>query len=91
MKTSTISAQISLYPLRQSHLGPAISTLAETLRASGLDVQPGTMSTVVIGDSDKVFDSMKLSFQSAAARGDVVMVVSLSNCCPISKDEQIRS
>jgi hypothetical protein len=26
--------------------------------------------------------SLKASFESAAALGDVVMVVSLSNCCP---------
>jgi hypothetical protein len=49
------------------------------------------MSTVVVGESEKVFDSLKVSFQSAAALGDVVMVVSLSNCCPVSEDGQMRS
>jgi uncharacterized protein YqgV (UPF0045/DUF77 family) len=91
MKTSTISAQVSLYPLRQSHLAPAVSQVTEVLRGAGLDVRSGTMSTVVIGESEKVFDSLKASFQSAAALGDVVMVVSLSNCCPVSEDGQMRS
>jgi uncharacterized protein YqgV (UPF0045/DUF77 family) len=77
-----ISAQVSVYPLRQSHVGPTIARALETFRARGLNVTAGTMSTVISGEPDAVFDSLKASFQSAAALGDVVMVVSLSNCCP---------
>ncbi|OGA48318.1 MAG: hypothetical protein A3G24_22395 [Betaproteobacteria bacterium RIFCSPLOWO2_12_FULL_62_13] len=79
---NTISVQVSLYPLRQPHVGPTISKALEVFRACGLDVRPGTMSTVITGEADAVFDSLKASFQSAAALGDVVMVVSISNCCP---------
>lgn len=78
-----ISAQISIYPLRQRHLGPSIAKGLEAFRSRGLDVKPGTMSTVVSGESDAVFEALKASFQSAAVLGDVVMVMSLSNCCPI--------
>jgi uncharacterized protein YqgV (UPF0045/DUF77 family) len=78
-----ISAQVSLYPLHQPHTGPAIAEALEIFRARGLDVQPGTMSTMVSGDADVVFDSLKTSFEAAAASGDVVMVVTLSNCCPL--------
>jgi uncharacterized protein YqgV (UPF0045/DUF77 family) len=87
MKT-TISAQVSLYPLRQSHLGPAVSRVADGLRAAGLEVRTGSMSTVVVGEAGSVFDSLKASFQSAAALGDVVMVVTLSNCCPVQTAAQ---
>jgi len=80
---STISVQVSLYPLRQPHLGPTISRVLEVFRARGLEVTPGTMSTVIVGDTDAVFDGLKASFQSAAALGDVVMVASVSNCCPV--------
>ncbi|MBI3043835.1 MAG: thiamine-binding protein [Betaproteobacteria bacterium] len=79
---NTISVQVSLYPLRQPHVGPSISRALEVFRARGLEVRLGTMSTVVAGDADAVFDSLKASFQSAAALGDVVMVASISNCCP---------
>jgi hypothetical protein len=34
---STISIQLSLYPLRQPHLGPAIGAALEAFRARGLD------------------------------------------------------
>jgi uncharacterized protein YqgV (UPF0045/DUF77 family) len=87
MKQDTISAQVSLYPLRQPHLGPAIDKAAEVLRASGVDLKPGTMSTILVGESERVFDGLKAAFQSAAAAGDVVMVVSFSNCCPVAEAE----
>jgi len=80
---NTISVQVSLYPLRQPHVGPTISKVLDVFRAHGLDVRPGSMSTVIVGEINTVFDSLKESFQSAAALGDVVMVVSLSNCCPM--------
>jgi len=81
---STISVQVSLYPLRQPHLGPTITTVLDVFRARGLEVRAGSMSTVIMGDTDAVFDSLKASFQSAAALGDLVMVASISNCCPVS-------
>lgn len=81
---SAISVQVSLYPLRQPHLGTTISKMLDVFRARGLDIKPGTMSTVIVGDADAVFDGLKASFQSAAALGDVVMVASVSNCCPVS-------
>lgn len=85
---STISVQLSLYPLRQPHLGPAISKALDVFRARGLEVTAGSMSTVVVGDSDALFDALKASFQSAAALGDVVMVASVSNCCPPSSGDR---
>jgi len=80
---STISVQLSLYPLRQPHLGPAISNALDVFRAQGLEVTSGAMSTLVVGEADALFDALKASFQSAAALGDVVMVASISNCCPV--------
>jgi uncharacterized protein YqgV (UPF0045/DUF77 family) len=54
----------------------------EALRARGLDVRSGPMSTIVTGEPDAVFDGLKASFRSAAELGDAVMVVTVSNCCP---------
>lgn len=85
---STISAQVSLYPLRQADFAPAIDAAREAFRAHGLDATTGTMSTVVAGEADTVFDALKSAFQSAAAHGDVVMVTSVSNCCPLPDTHQ---
>jgi uncharacterized protein YqgV (UPF0045/DUF77 family) len=85
---NTISVQVSLYPLGQASLGPAISKAMEAFRMRGLDVRPGIMSTLVVGETDAIFDGLKASFQSASALGDIVMVASISNCCPVPTDDQ---
>jgi uncharacterized protein YqgV (UPF0045/DUF77 family) len=78
-----ISAQLSLYPLRQAHLSPAIRAVREALLAAGLQPQMGAMSTVVTGAVATVFAALQEAFVRAAATGDVVMTVTLSNACPV--------
>lgn len=78
-----VSAQISLYPLRQDHLSPAIQEMQDALRVSGLDVAPGPMSTMVSGDGATVFDALKSAFLRTAATGHVVMTATISNACPV--------
>jgi uncharacterized protein YqgV (UPF0045/DUF77 family) len=78
-----VSAQISLYPLRQEKLGPAIEALRLALEREGLAPEVGPMSTVVIGETDRIFAALQLGFEAAAARGPVALVVTLSNACPV--------
>jgi uncharacterized protein YqgV (UPF0045/DUF77 family) len=79
-----IAAQISLYPLRQEHLSPAIDAALEVVfRAHGLQVETGAMSSLVTGEDESLFAALKLAFQQASAQGEVVMAVTLSNACPI--------
>jgi uncharacterized protein YqgV (UPF0045/DUF77 family) len=78
-----ISAQVSLYPLRQEHLTPAIQAVCEALTAAGMQPQIGPMSTVVTGEVASVFAALQEAFVRAAATGDVVLAVTLSNACPV--------
>jgi len=78
-----VSAQVSLYPLRQAKLGPAIDALRLVLEQEGLALQPGPMSTIVAGEARRVFAALERGFEEAARRGDVVLVVTLSNACPV--------
>jgi uncharacterized protein YqgV (UPF0045/DUF77 family) len=77
--------QVSLYPLRQAHLSPVIEQASRVFRAHGLAVKPGDMSTLVTGDDEAVFAGLKEIFTKAAQHGDVVMVVTLSNACPVAE------
>ncbi|MFO8079339.1 MAG: YkoF family thiamine/hydroxymethylpyrimidine-binding protein [Armatimonadota bacterium] len=77
-----ISAQVSLYPLRTEHLGPAIDAFARVLREAGLHVEPGAMSTLVVGEADALFAALQQGFEAASAEADVVMQVTVSNACP---------
>ena len=79
-----VAAQVSLYPLRQPGLSSQIERTVAVFREHQLQVTPGSMSTVVSGDYDRMFDALKQAFQVAAEQGETVMVVTLSNACPVS-------
>lgn len=85
-----ISAQVSLYPLGQASLSPAIDEALCIFREHGLAVDPGAMSTVIAGESAAVFEALQQAFCRAAERGQVVMVATLSNACPVPGREESR-
>jgi uncharacterized protein YqgV (UPF0045/DUF77 family) len=80
---SGITAQVSLYPLRQTRLSHAIAAALEIFRTHRLEVTPGAMSTVVSGNDNAVFAALQAAFRRAAEAGDVVMIVTFSNACPL--------
>ncbi|HIE26373.1 TPA: hypothetical protein EYP66_03715 [Candidatus Poribacteria bacterium] len=79
-----ITAQVSIYPLRQDKLSPAIDAVLETFAQHGVESQMGSMSTLVWGDDEKVFAALLEAFRKAAALGETVMVTTISNACPLS-------
>jgi len=78
-----ISAQISLYPLKQEKLSPAIEAAWEMLEEFPLHVKKGEMSTVVSGEAERVFSAIRRAFLSSAEKGSISMIVIFSNACPI--------
>lgn len=78
-----ISAQVSVYPLRQEHLTPAIEAVTVALEARGLHPKVGPMSTQVTGEADRLFAALGEAFGQAAANGHVVMSITVSNACPV--------
>jgi uncharacterized protein YqgV (UPF0045/DUF77 family) len=81
-ETKLITAQVSLYPLRQESIGPTIREAVRAFRQRGLHVRVGEMSTLVWGETLAVFEALREAFDEAAKGGDTVMVVTLSNACP---------
>jgi len=78
-----ISAQISVYPLRQEHLSPAIDAVRKALESRELRPDISAMSTIVTGESKDLFVALHEAFDRAAATGHVVMTVTVSNACPV--------
>jgi uncharacterized protein YqgV (UPF0045/DUF77 family) len=72
-----------LYPLRQQRLSPAIEEAWKILERNQLDLKKGTMSTVVRGEMDKVFEAIKEVLLRSAEKGEVSMVVTFANACPM--------
>ena len=78
-----IAAQVSLYPLRQASLAPAIEESLHIFRKHGLEVEPGAMSTIITGDDEAVFAALQEAFHYVAEQGQVVMIATFSNACPV--------
>jgi uncharacterized protein YqgV (UPF0045/DUF77 family) len=77
-----MTAQISLYPLRQASIGPPIREAVRVFRQHGLETRIGEMSTLVWGEEQAVFAALQEAFHQTTEYGDAVMVVTLSNACP---------
>lgn len=77
-----LSAQLSLYPLRQPSLSETINEALKILSDRGLRLNPGSMSTMVLGPVDQIWNGLKAVYTRAAAHGEVVMILTLSNACP---------
>jgi uncharacterized protein YqgV (UPF0045/DUF77 family) len=78
-----ISAQVSLYPLGKEDLSPAIDEALHVFGRHGLEVVPGSMSTLISGDDEAIFSALQAVFRRTSEQGRVVMVVTFSNACPV--------
>jgi uncharacterized protein YqgV (UPF0045/DUF77 family) len=76
-----ITGQVSLYTLRQQSLSPSIKAALRIFEKHGLDVKPGTMSTLISGSDSVIFSALREAFGYLAERGQIVLVVTLSNAC----------
>lgn len=83
-----VSVQVSLYPIGQEDLGPAIREVWNALDAHGLKYTPGPMSTLTWGDDDTVLEALKDGFRRASEFGPAVMVMTLTNACPLPSTEE---
>jgi uncharacterized protein YqgV (UPF0045/DUF77 family) len=77
-----ITAQVSLYPLRQASIGPVIRETVRVFERHGLHLRVGEMSTLIWGEKEIVFEALQEAFHGATEQGDTVMCVTLSNACP---------
>ena len=78
-----LAAQVSMYPLRQPRLSPAIDKALSIFGQHDLEVAPGAMSSVVSGDDEALCAAIKEVFQQTSEQGEVVMIITLSNACPV--------
>jgi len=81
-----LSAQVSLYPLGQADLAPAIQAVLDALAARGLPYEVGSMSTLTWGDDEILFIALREAFAAATQSGPAVMVMTVSNACPLPSD-----
>lgn len=78
-----ISAQISLYPLKQEKLSPAIEEAWRIIEGYDITVQKGPMSTVLTGDRKEIFNAVREIFEKLSEKEMIVLSVTFSNACPV--------
>ncbi|GBD24098.1 hypothetical protein HRbin29_01771 [bacterium HR29] len=76
-----IQATAAVYPLGDAP--GAIEAAIEAVAASGVTYEVRPMQTELRGEPDAVFAAIRAAFDAAAARGGVVMTVTISNACPL--------
>jgi uncharacterized protein YqgV (UPF0045/DUF77 family) len=77
-----ILAQVSIYPLRQTELTPAIDSALEAFEKYKILFKKGEMSTLLEGEPEQIFKALQAAFEKADEVGDLTMVITLSNACP---------
>jgi len=77
-----VQAEVSLYPLRQDDLTKPIQQFVESLKNENLNVKTRSMSSVILGDSQIVFQGLQKAFEQAAQEYEVVLTAKISNACP---------
>jgi uncharacterized protein YqgV (UPF0045/DUF77 family) len=82
-----VGVQVSLYPLGQEDLLPAIQDVWDALEEAALRKEPGPMSTLVWGEDQAVLSALQEGFRRAAGRGPAVMVVTMTNACPMPEKD----
>jgi len=78
-----VGVQVSLYPLGQQELLPAIQEIWDALEKAGLRQQPGPLSTLAWGQDQVVLDALREGFRQATRHGPAVMVITVTNACPM--------
>jgi uncharacterized protein YqgV (UPF0045/DUF77 family) len=82
LETPEVGLQLSLYPLRQDHLRPAIEAAVKAAAGAGVAVTVGKLSTFASGDEEAIFNAIRAAFATARDFGPTVMVVTLSSGLP---------
>lgn len=77
-----IQSEISIYPLKTDSLSSPIYEFCQMLKQNGLEVDTQTMGSIIIGESDTVFESVRKAFGKLAEKYDLVMDFKVSNACP---------
>ena len=78
-----VQAEVSLYPLGTDSLSEGIDTFLDQFKGRPLEVSTGAMSTVIVGELAETYEAITAAFASAADRGPAVLVVKVSNACPL--------
>ena len=78
-----LEMDVSLYPMGQTHVVHPVHDFVEVLRKHGCTVENSPTSLIVSGQSQQLFEALRLGYEEAARNSGCVMVVKACNVCPL--------
>lgn len=79
----TVQAEVSLYPLRTKEISPTLDSFIETIKTDAIVVETGAMSSRITGDIAEMFLALASGFAAVAKDQEVVLIIKVSNACPV--------
>ncbi len=76
-----ITVEFSLYPLRRENLWPDIKRFLDVLENEGIKVETGIMSSFLVGEAKKVFETMAKAVEEVGESCEFVLKATFSNAC----------
>lgn len=77
-----ISVEISYYPLNDNYK-EAVNDFLRLLKESNLQIETGSMSTLIIGEYDDVFKMLNSGIKEIMIKYPSVFNIKISNSCEI--------
>ena len=78
-----VEMDVSLYLLGPTSVTHPVHDFVEVLKQHDCQVQTTSNSLIVTGQSGKVFDALRIGYESAADKGGCVLVVKACNVCQL--------
>jgi uncharacterized protein YqgV (UPF0045/DUF77 family) len=78
-----VEVEVSLYPLAEEHLELPARDFVDVLEKRGCMVEHTPLSSIVKGESAKVFEALRLGYEQAAQKSGCVLIIKACNVCPL--------
>ncbi len=78
---SVMTCQMALYPLNTRESSQVIAEILAQMDWQGVDVQVGSMSTVIRGEEKVVWEKIRVFYTLATRDHQIVLNLSVSNEC----------
>ena len=78
-----VELEVSLYPLTEEFLEHPVQDFVGVLKQCGCAVEHTPLSSIVKGESAKVFEALRLGYEQAARKSGCVLIVKACNVCAL--------
>jgi uncharacterized protein YqgV (UPF0045/DUF77 family) len=75
--------EVSLYPLKEESIEHTVKDFTDILKQQGCVVEHTPLSSVVRGDSVKLFEALRIGYEQAARKSGCVLIIKACNVCPL--------